>query len=138
MSGRRSLSPPWPPLSEATKTASQKRPRPLARPGSPSWPSHPSRNPAGHDRTHIDVRILKLKSVGGGGGCIERVVAASELEGLEALAVEPCPAWSAVHQRLSRNGQLETHTPTDHRRGSLCLQVECGKKTWKSIVKNNS
>ena len=123
------LSPPWPPLSEATTTASRKRPRPAATriPTSP-WPSHPLRNPAGHDRTQRGPRWIGILSqkkcwwwrVYRAGGSLWSVRGAGR-------AVEPCPAWSAVHRRLSRNGQLSTHTPTDHRRGSLCPQVDCVK-----------
>ena len=61
--------------------------------------------------------------VNGGGGCIERL---GSLWSLRGAAVEPCPAWvEGVQQRRLRRhgGQLSAHTPTDHRRGSLCPQV---------------
>ena len=123
MSGRRS--PPWPPLSEAT-TASPTRPRPPATiPISSAFASVTE-----HDKTRWDITrgdgALEMDSraqVNGGGGCIERL---GSLWSLRGAAVEPCPAWvEGVQQRRLRRhgGQLSAHTPTDHRRGSLCPQV---------------
>ena len=97
------------------------------RPSPSPRPSHPSRNTTGHDGTWPEeTGLWKLDSraqVNGGGGCIERL---GSLWSLRGAAVEPCPAWvEGVQQRRLRRhgGQLSAHTPTDHRRGSLCPQV---------------